>query len=96
VRVKARVKLTRTGLVSVVATTNWAVGTFALAASGMHYWCTERQRKEAQGMAVAVAGMKMLNDKKARERKAEEEAAAAVKIKLEDEKKRNQKWYKIW
>jgi Protein of unknown function (DUF3767) len=78
-----------------VATTNYAVGTFALAASGMHYWCNRRQREEARGMAAAVAGMKMLNDRKARER-ADEEAAEAVRLKIEEEKRRNQKWYKLW
>lgn len=46
-------------------------------------------------MAAAVAGMKMLNEKKARVR-AEEAAAAAVKAKAEEEQRRNQKWYKVW
>ena len=78
-----------------VATTNYAVGSFAIAASGMYYWCTERQREEARGMAKAVAGMKMLNDKKARER-AEEEALQAARTRSELERKQNQKWYKFW
>ncbi len=78
-----------------VATTNYAVGSFAAAAAGMHYWCTQRQREEARGMAKAVAGMKMLNDKKARER-AEEEAAQVARSKLEQEQKQSHKWYKFW
>ena len=41
---------------------------------------------------MAVAGMKMLNDKKAREQ-AEAEAAAKV---AEDLQKSEQKWYKFW
>ena len=78
-----------------VATTNYAVGSFAVAATGMYYWCTERQREEARGMAKAVAGMKMLNEKKARER-AEEEAVQAARLKAEMEQKQNQRWYKFW
>jgi hypothetical protein len=79
-----------------LATTNWAVGTFALAASGMHYWCTERQRKEAKGIAAAVAGMKMLNDKKAKERAEEEAAEQAQKLKLAEAQRNSPKWYKFW
>ena len=43
------------------------------------------------GMAMAVAGMKMLNDKKARERAAEE---AVEQTALESQK--NKRWYRFW
>ena len=76
-------------------TTNWAVVGFTVASGGMYTWCTARQKKEAQGMAQAFAGMKMLNEKKARER-AEEEAAQALKLKVEKEQKAKQSWYKFW
>ena len=78
-----------------VATTNYAVGSFSIVAGAMYYWCNERRKQEAQGMAAAVAGMKVLNERKARERAAEE-AAQAVKLKVEEERKQNQPWYKFW
>lgn len=61
----------------------------------MYYWCEQRKRKEAQGIAAAMQGLKMLNEKKARE-KAEAAEAEAALLKAEEERKRNQKWYKLW
>ncbi|KAI1614960.1 hypothetical protein EDD37DRAFT_401254 [Exophiala viscosa] len=85
------------GLSSVLVTTNYAVGAFALTAGGMYYWCDMRRKEEQRGIAQAVVGMKMLHEKKAREKKAAEEAAAALKAKEEEEqRKRNQHWYKFW
>jgi biopolymer transport protein ExbB/TolQ len=89
-------RLISTGLSSMLMTTNLAVSAFALTSVGMYTWCLQRQRKEASGIAQAMHGLKLLNEKKARE-KAEEEAAAEVaRLKAEEEKKRNQKWYKPW
>lgn len=75
-------------------TANYAVGGFALTACGMYYWCQKRRIEEARGMAAAVAGMKILNEKKAREREAEAAAKAAA-AKVEEEQK-SKKWYKVW
>ncbi|OAG39500.1 hypothetical protein AYO21_06328 [Fonsecaea monophora] len=87
------------GLSSMLITTNLAVTGFALSASGMYYWCDQRRREEARGMAMAVQGMKMLHEKKAREKAAEEAArvatAAAADIE-EQERKRRAHWYKFW
>lgn len=84
-----------TGLSSILVTSNYAVGAFAVSASAMYYWCTQRQKEEAKGMAAAVAGMKMLNEKAARER-ARDEAAEAARQKAQEEERRNKKWYKVW
>ena len=75
-------------------TSNLAVGSFCVTASGMYYWCTKRKQEEARGMAMAVAGMKLLNEKKARE-KAEVEAA----LKKAEEESKAQSWtskVKFW
>ena len=72
------------------ATTNIAVGAFALTSLSMFYWCTERRKKEASGMAQAMAGMRMLNEKKARDKAKAEEAAA--KMAAEKEKKKSSWW----
>ena len=91
----SEVLLTREGLSSVARSANYAVGTFVLAASGMFYWCDRRRKEEAHGMALAVAGMKMLNEKRARERAAEE-AAAAAKTAEEEKARKAKSWYKVW
>ncbi|KIW86858.1 uncharacterized protein Z519_12479 [Cladophialophora bantiana CBS 173.52] len=77
-------------------TTNLAVAGFALSASGMYYWCDQRRREEARGMAMAVQGMRMLHEKKAREKAAEDAARAAAAEIEEQEQKRRGQWYKFW
>ncbi|KIX94651.1 uncharacterized protein Z520_09697 [Fonsecaea multimorphosa CBS 102226] len=85
------------GLSSMLITTNLAVAGFALSASGMYYWCDQRRREEARGMALAVQGMRMLHEKKAREKAAEEAARAAAAAAVEEqERKRRAHWYKFW
>ncbi len=84
------------GLSGVGATANLAVAGFALTASGMYYWCDQRRREESRGIAAAVIGMKVLHEKKAREKAAEEAARAEAAAKAEEERKRNQRWYKFW
>ena len=83
-----------TGLSALQRSANYAVGAFVLASCSMYYWCDQRRKEEAQGMAMAVAGMKMLNEKKARERAAQEFAEAAKAA--EEEKTRHQQRYKFW
>lgn len=73
-------------------TANWAVGAFTLSALGMYTWCERRRKEEQKGMAAAVIGMKMLNEKKARERAVEEAAQKAA----EEAQKKNAPWYKVW
>jgi hypothetical protein len=73
-------------------TANWAVGGFSLAAMGMYTWCESRRKDEQKGMAAAVIGMKMLNEKKARERAAEEAAQKA----FEQAREKDKPWYKVW
>ena len=84
--------LTSVGLTGVGATANWAVGAFCLSAGGMYAWCEQRRKEEQKGMAAAVIGMKMLNEKKAKERAVEEAAQKAA----EEAEKRNKPWYKVW
>lgn len=76
-------------------TANYAVGTFAIASLGMYTWCQSRRREEAKGMALAVAGMKMLHEKKAREEAEEKAKASEAAQKLKEEDK-NKPWYKVW
>ena len=83
------------GLSSMLVTSNYAVGAFALSASAQYYWCTQRQREENKGMAQAVRGMQMLNEKAARER-AQKQAAEADRLKAEEEQRQNRSWYKFW
>ena len=96
----SRLQLHRTdqiiGLSGIGRTTNFAVAGFALTSSGMYYWCDQRRKEEAKGIAMAVAGMKMLHEKKAKEKAAEEAAQAEAAAKAEEERKRNQRWYKLW
>ena len=80
------------GLTAVGTTANWAVGGFALAAMGMYTWCESRRKEEQKGMAAAVIGMKMLNEKKARERAVEE----ATKKAAEEAREQSKPWYKVW
>jgi hypothetical protein len=89
-------RLILTGLSSMLLTTNLAVTAFALTSAGMYTWCLQRQRKEASGIAQAMYGLKLLNEKKAREKAEEEAAAEAARLRAEEDKKRNQKWYKPW
>ena len=77
-------------------TTNYAVVSFAVASVGMYTWCENRRREEAKGMAAAVAGMKMLHDKKDREERERKEALALAVKKEEEDRIRNKKWYKPW
>ncbi|OAP59743.1 hypothetical protein AYL99_04745 [Fonsecaea erecta] len=85
------------GLSSMLITTNLAVAGFALSASGMYYWCDQRRREEARGMAMAVQGMRMLHEKKAREKAAEDAARVAAAADIEEkERKRRAQWYKFW
>lgn len=87
------------GLKSLGKSTNYAVAGFALTSSAMYFWCDRRRKEEARGMAAAVAGMKMLHEKKAREqaaRDAAEAAAATARAKAEEEARRNKRWYKLW
>ncbi|RMZ79068.1 hypothetical protein DV737_g3564, partial [Chaetothyriales sp. CBS 132003] len=67
--------LTAAGLSSMLLTTNIAVIAFSATAMAMYKWCRDRQREEAKNMALALNGMRMLNEKKARERAEAEEAA---------------------
>ncbi|KAJ9654084.1 hypothetical protein H2198_006823 [Neophaeococcomyces mojaviensis] len=87
------------GLKHLQRTSNYAVGAFALSSVGMFYWCQGRRQEEARGMAAAVAGMKMLHEKKAREEAAEKErlrAAEEARRKAEEEAKKNRSWWKVW
>ncbi|KIX02213.1 uncharacterized protein Z518_08152 [Rhinocladiella mackenziei CBS 650.93] len=83
------------GLSGGLVTANFMVAGFTVTACGMYYWCDERRKQEAKGIAAAVAGMKYLQEKRARE-KEEEAAQAAEAAKVEEERKRNRQWYKFW
>ncbi|RMD43042.1 hypothetical protein DV735_g2092, partial [Chaetothyriales sp. CBS 134920] len=71
------------GLSSMLLTTNIAVGVFSATSMAMYKWCRDRQREESKNMAIALNGMRLLNEKKAREKAEAEEAAR----KAEEERK---------
>ncbi|KAK5939654.1 hypothetical protein PMZ80_008033 [Knufia obscura] len=84
------------GLNKSYVTTNYAVATFALAATGMHVWCSRRRAEEAKGMAAAVVGMKMLHEKRARE-EAEKKKLDEERRRLEEEERiRSKRWWNPW
>lgn len=83
-----------------VAAANLSVGAFSSAALGMYSWCEYRRRQEAIGMTQAVAGMKMLQEKKKREEQEARERAEAEARRLEEER-RKKSWtnpsnWKFW
>ncbi|RMZ90888.1 hypothetical protein DV736_g1882, partial [Chaetothyriales sp. CBS 134916] len=71
------------GLSSMLLTTNIAVVAFSATSMAMYKWCRDRQQEEAKNMALALNGMRLLNEKKAREKAEAEEAAR----KAEEERK---------
>lgn len=87
------------GLKNIQRTSNFAVGAFAASSVGMFYWCQSRRREEARGMAAAVAGMKMLHEKRAKEEAAEKEkqkAAEEARKQAEEKAKKSKSWWKVW
>lgn len=90
----ANVYPTNLGLSTIGRSANYAVATFVLTSGVMYYWCDQKRREESRGMAIAVAGMKLLHEKKARE-KAEAAAALEASRKAEEEARRRS-WYKFW
>jgi Protein of unknown function (DUF3767) len=76
---------------------NLAAAGFAIMSIGQYAWCESRRREEAKGMAMAVIGMKKLQEKKYLEKEAEEarEAAAmaeAERLKEEQRQKKKSSW----
>jgi hypothetical protein len=59
----------------------------------MYAWCESRRKEEQKGIAAAVIGVKVLNEKKARERAAAEEAAQKA---TEEARVKNKPWYRVW
>lgn len=79
---------------------NWSVGVFTVTAMGMYTWCDYRRRREAQGIAQAVAGMKALQEKKKKEEQEAKEKVQAAAQQAE-EQRRTKSWtslsnYKFW
>lgn len=84
------------GLRGMWMTTNWAVGGFSTTALGMFYWCQERRKEEARGMAAAVAGMKMLHEKRAKEDAEQRMVEEQTKLMEEEARIKQKRWYKPW
>ncbi|KAF7506016.1 hypothetical protein GJ744_012363 [Endocarpon pusillum] len=82
------------GLKSMGRAANFAVAGFVLLSMGQYGWCESRRKEEAKGMAAAVIGMKMLQEKRQREKEAEEAkavAAAAEAERLKEGQRQKQK-----
>jgi hypothetical protein len=59
---------------------------------GQYAWCESRRKEEARGIALAVIGMKKLEEKRQREKQEEEaKAAAAEAEKVEETQRQKQK-----
>lgn len=76
---------------------NCAVAGFAMMSMGQYAWCESRRKEEAKGMALAVIGMKKLQEKKRLEKEAEEArtavaAAEAERFADEQRQKRKSGW----
>jgi Protein of unknown function (DUF3767) len=73
---------------------NFAAAGFVIMSMGQYAWCESRRREEAKGMAMAVIGMKKLQEKRQLEKEAEEAKAAAGKAEAErlaEEQRQKQK-----
>ena len=94
------------GFRALAKATNITVFSFALISCGHYVWCESQRRKEAQGMALAVVGMRQLQEKKRREEEdkregeggkskiktaQQEEAAALTEIRKSEENRSKKK-----
>lgn len=71
-----------------------AVG-FAVMSMGQYAWCESRRKEEAQGMALAIIGMKKLQEKRRLEKEAEEAKAEAERL-AEEQRKRQKSSWSFW
>jgi Protein of unknown function (DUF3767) len=76
---------------------NIAAAGFAIISLGQYTWCESRRKEEAKGMALAVIGMKKLQEKRQREKEAEEaKKAEAERLAEEQRQKQKQKQKSSW
>jgi hypothetical protein len=77
---------------------NLAVTAFTIMSIGQYAWCQSKRKEEARGIAMAVVGMKKLEEKRQRERKEagpEATTTTAVTVGEEQRNKPKQSW-KFW
>lgn len=80
------------GLKATGKAANLATAGFAILSMGQYTWCESRRKEEARGIALAVIGMKKLEEKKQREKQEEEaKVAAAEAEKLAETQRQKQK-----
>ena len=86
------------GLILAKRAANFGVVGFVALSTGQYMWCESRRREEARNMAMAVVGMKKLQEKKRREEEAEKakQAAADAERKAEEERVTRQRSWKFW
>ena len=77
-----------TGLKGIKKATHLAAIGFGFISMGQYAWCESRRKNEAKGIALAVIGMKKLQEKKQREKEADEARAAAIAAAAEAERLR--------
>ena len=77
---------------------NFSVAGFAITSLVQYTWCESRRKEEAKGMALAVIGMKKLQEKRQREKEAEEAKAEAKAEaeRLAEEQRQKQKQKSSW
>jgi hypothetical protein len=63
---------------------------------GNYYWCDKRRREEQRGIALALQGLKLYNERKANEESAEKLKAIAEEAKLREERMNKKSWYNVW
>jgi len=75
---------------------NIAVAAFLAGAVGQYTWCERRRREEQRGIALALQGLKLYNERKAKEENAEKLKAVAEEAKRREEQMNRKSWYNIW
>lgn len=79
------------GLKAMRRAANFSVAGFAIVSLAQYTWCQSKRKEEAKGIALAVIGMKKLQEKKQREKEAEEAQAEAERLAEEQRQKQKQK-----
>ena len=85
-----------TGMPKLLRSCNIAVGGWFVGAVGMYAWCDKRRREEQRGIALAMQGLKLYNDRIAKEEKAEKMKAIAEEARLREDQMNKKSWYNIW
>lgn len=85
-----------TGLPKLLRSCNIAVASAVVGAMAQYAWCDQRRREEQKGIALAMQGLKLYNEKRSKEEAAEKLKAVAEEAKQREEALSKKSWYKVW